>query len=155
MCSSPSQASSPSSTALISTPAISPGPASVAAARTPPERSSRTPSSASWSVSATRRRPAAAMARYRSAGASTPSQRLRGTVKRARGGRVDEARQDGGRVETDDAPDGPGHADVRLVGRTTAEDPLVGRGHVRVRAGDDADTAVEVDPEGVLLARQL
>ena len=50
---------------------------------------------------------------------------------------------------------GPGHAEVADVGRAPRQDPLVGGGHVGVRADDGADAAVEVEPEGVLLARQL
>ena len=48
-----------------------------------------------------------------------------------------------------------GHADVADVGGAPRQDPLVGRGDVRVRAADGADAPVEVDAEGVLLARQL
>ena len=47
----------------------------------------------------------------------------------ARRQRVDEARQDGRRVEADDAVDRPGHAEVRQVGGAARQDPLV--------AGDD------------------
>ena len=49
----------------------------------------------------------------------------------------------------------PNHAHVGLVGRALGHDPLVGRGDVGVGADDGADTAVEVDAEGVLLAREL
>ena len=69
--------------------------------------------------------------------------------------RVDEPRQDGVRVEPDDAPHGAGHAEVGLVGRALGQDPLVAGDDVGVRPDDDADPAVEVQPERVLLARQL
>ena len=65
---------------------------------------------------------------------------------------VDEPRQDGARVEADDAPDRAGHAEVRLVGRAAGQDPLVAGHDVRVRPDDDADPPVEVQPERVLLA---
>src|SRR5687767_12801781 len=62
---------------------------------------------------------------------------------------VDEARQDGGRIEADDAVQRPGHADVADVGRAARQDPLVGGGHVGVRAADGADPPVEIEAEGV------
>ena len=68
---------------------------------------------------------------------------------------VDEPRQDGLRVEADHAPDRAGHPEVRLVGRPARQDPLVAGDDVGVRADDRADPAVEMEPEGVLLGRQL
>ena len=68
---------------------------------------------------------------------------------------VDEPRQDGPRLEPDHAPDRPGHPEVGLVGRAAGQDPLVAGDDVGVRADDDADPPVEVQPERVLLRRQL
>ena len=68
---------------------------------------------------------------------------------------VDEARDDGPRREPDHAPDRAGHPDVGLVGRAVGEDPLVAGHDVGVRPDHDAHPAVEVQPERVLLGRQL
>ena len=51
--------------------------------------------------------------------------------------------------------DRPGHPEVGQVGRAAGQDPLVAGDDVGVRADDRADPAVEVQPEGVLLAREL
>ena len=69
--------------------------------------------------------------------------------------RVDEPRQDGLRVEPDHAPDRAGHPEVRLVGGPARQDPLVAGDDVGVRPDDGADPPVEVEPERVLLGRQL
>ena len=58
-------------------------------------------------------------------------------------------------LEPDDAPDRTGHAEVGLIGRALGQDPLVARDDVGVRPDDDAHPPVEVQPERVLLARQL
>ena len=50
---------------------------------------------------------------------------------------------------------GPGHPEVGLVGGAARQDPLVAGDDVGVRPDDGADPAVEVEPEGVLLGRQL
>ena len=68
---------------------------------------------------------------------------------------VDEPRQDGPRVEADDAPDRAGHPEVGLVGRALGQDPLVAGHDMGVRPDHDADPAVEVQPERVLLGGQL
>ena len=69
--------------------------------------------------------------------------------------RVDEPRQDGPRGEPDDAPDRTGHPEVGLVGRALRQDPLVAGHDVGVGPDDDADPAVEVQAQGVLLRGQL
>ena len=48
-----------------------------------------------------------------------------------------------------------GHADVGDVGRAVRQDALVGRLHVRVRADDDRDAAVEVPAHRDFLGRRL
>ena len=68
---------------------------------------------------------------------------------------VDEARDDGLRLEPDDAPDRAGHAEVGLVGRAVGQDPLVAGHDVGVRPDHDADPAVEVEAQRVLLRGQL
>ena len=60
--------------------------------------------------------------------------------------RVDEARQDGRRVEPDHAPHGTRHAEVGLVRRPTGQDPLVAGHDVGVRADDHAHPPVEIEP---------
>ena len=73
----------------------------------------------------------------------------------ARRQRVDEPRQDGLRVEADDAPDGPVMPEVGLVGRAVGQDPFVAGHDVGVGPGDDADPPIEVQAKGVLLRGQL
>ena len=51
-------------------------------------------------------------------------------------------------LHPDDAVHGPGHADVGDVGGAPRQDPLVGGLHVRVRADDRGDLAVEVTARG-------
>ena len=68
---------------------------------------------------------------------------------------VDEPRQDGLRLEADDAVERAGHTQVADVGGAAREHALVGCGHVRVGAHDGTDAAVEMEPEGRLLAGQL
>src|SRR3954452_701089 len=69
--------------------------------------------------------------------------------------RVDESRDDGPRVEPDDAPDGARHADVGLVRGPVRQDPLVDRDDVGMGADDDTDAPVEAQPERVLLGCEL
>ena len=68
---------------------------------------------------------------------------------------VDEARQDGPRSKPMTLQIGPGHPEVGLVGGAAREDPLVAGDDVGVRPDDDADPAVEIEPERVLLGGQL
>src|ERR1035437_4679768 len=68
---------------------------------------------------------------------------------------VDETRHDRGRIKADDTVYRTDHPEIGLVGGALGHDPLVRRGDVGVRAYDGADSAVEVDAEGVLLARQF
>ena len=58
-------------------------------------------------------------------------------------------------VDADDRVVRPGHADVGQVGRALRQDPLVGRLHVRVRADDGGDLAVEVPAHRDLLGGRL
>ena len=50
---------------------------------------------------------------------------------------------------------GPVMPEVGLVGGALGQDPLVAGDDVGVRPDDDADPPVEVQPEGVLLGREL
>src|SRR4029077_2316021 len=60
------------------------------------------------------------------------------------GGAGQEALQDHVLVHADTAVPGPHHPDVRDVGRATRQNPVVGRGDVRVRADHGARPAVQV-----------
>ena len=81
---------------------------------------------------------------------------------RVAGGRLELRRHSGQKarqrrlaLHADDRIVRPGHARVGHVGRAVREDSLIGRLHVRVRADDERDLAVEMPAHGDLLAGRL